>query len=202
MIEIEKKFFLTASEKEALLQDAETLGQKILEDSYLDTKDFQLTKRDMWFRERNGAYELKVPLKTHTETSFITNQYHELTDKEEIRHELSLDTSGDFETALSIAGITSFMTCYTARSSYEKQGFHIDVDSVTYAGSDFEYNLAEIETLVIDESEATGAESRIVEFAKSHGLTTDRTILGKVGAYLKAERPEHYKILVDAGVLK
>lgn len=201
MIEIEKKFLLTKIEEQALLQDAEELGQKIVEDSYLDTPDYSLTRRDLWFRERDGAYELKVPLKATGDTPAATNRYHELTDIDAIRQELSLDTTVGFEEALSLADITRFMTCYTNRRSYEKQDFHIDIDSVTYNDSDFTYALAEIEVLINNESQADEAENRIVDFARSFGLTTDQVILGKVGAFLKAERPEHYKILVDAGVL-
>lgn len=202
MIEIEKKFLLTETEQQAPLQDATELGQKTIDDTYLDTADYSLTSRDLWLRERDGAYELKVPLRSAGSPSSATNRYHELTYVEEIHEALNLSAAVDFETALSLAGIARFMTCHTTRKSYEKQGFRIDVDTVTYAESAFEYALAEIESLIEDESGADEAERHIVEFAKSYGLTTDRVILGKVGAYLKAERPNHYGVLVDAGILK
>jgi adenylate cyclase class IV len=201
MIEIEKKFLLTGIQQQALLEGAHELGEKIVEDSYLDTDDYRLTGKDFWFRERDGSYELKAPLKSSNGSPSATNRYHEITSLEAIRQELELDATADFEVALATAGITRFVTCFTSRKSYEKQGFHIDIDAATYLDSDFVYALAEIELLVDDESQADEAERRIIEFAKSFNLTTDQVVLGKIGTYLQSESPTHYQSLVDAGIL-
>lgn len=200
MIEIEKKFLLTTEQQGALLEDATELGEKLVNDSYLDTKDYSLTKNDLWFRERDGAFELKMPLKSGA--GVATNRYHELTEETDIARELGLGEAGDLKIALQQAGIEKFMTCYTQRKSYEKQGFHIDVDTVTYADSPFSYSIAEIELLVEDEQEADAAEARIIEFANQFDLVIDQVVLGKVAAFLKSEKPEHYNALVTAGVLK
>lgn len=202
MIEIEKKFLLTAQQQSDLLEGAEAHDLKLVEDSYLDTETFALTTNDLWFRERDGAYELKVPLKSGSGSYASTNRYHELTDIEEIARELGFDAGLDFETSLSRAGISKFISLTTSRQSYEKAGFHIDVDAITYADSTFEYAVAEIELLIEDEEGADEADRRIVEFAKQFDLVTDQVILGKVAAYLKSESPQHYAALVDAGVLK
>lgn len=202
MIEIEKKFLLTKQQQERLLSDAAELGEKKVVDSYLDTDDYQLTTADFWFRERNGTYELKAPLRTGSGSYEATNRYHEITDLHEIAAKLQLEPGVDFETALSRAGIKRFMTCYTDRRSYEKQGFHIDIDAATYQDSAFRYAIAEIELLIENEAEADEADRRIVEFAKGFDLTVDEVVLGKVAAYLKAEKPDHYDALVAAGVLK
>lgn len=202
MIEIEKKFLLTEEQQSDLLDGAQELGVKLVEDSYLDTDAFTLTTNDLWFRERDGVYELKAPLKSGSGSSVKTNRYNEITDMEEIAQVLGFNAELDFETSLSRAGIKKFMTIMTSRTSYERQGFHIDVDSATYPGSTFEYAVAEIELLISSESEADEADRRIVEFAKKFDLTTDQVVLGKVGAYLKVEKPDHYEVLVGAGVLK
>lgn len=202
MIEIEKKFLLSDTQQQALLKDAHALGEKSVEDSYFDTDDFYLTRQDYWLRERNGAYELKAPLKSSSGSPTATNRYHELTSLEEICQELALNLTTDFEAALSTAGIKRFITAYTSRTSYEKQGFHIDIDAVAYRNSDFVYALAEIELLVNNESDADDAERRIIAFAQDFNLTTDRVILGKVVAYLESENPSHFQALIDAGVLK
>lgn len=202
MIEIEKKFLLTEQQQVDLLDGAQKLGLKLVEDSYLDTDTFSLTTNDLWFRERDGAYELKAPLKSGSSLPTTTNRYNEITDVEEIAQVLGFDAQLDFETSLSRAGIKKFMTIFTSRNSYEKQGFHIDVDSATYLDSTFEYAVAEIELLINSESEADEADRRIVEFAKKFKLTTDQIVLGKVASYLKAEKSEHYTALVNAGVLK
>lgn len=200
MIEIEKKFLLTDGQMQALLANARELGEKSVTDSYLDTANYNLTTNNFWFRERNGAYELKAPLTSKSRRSATTNRYHELTELESIRQTLELDTTSDFATVLSDAGIKRFMTCFTHRTSYAKQGFTIDVDAVTYLDSQFKYAIAEIELIVDDESQADEAERRIIEFAKQFNLTTDQVILGKVAAYLKTERTDHYDILVEAGI--
>lgn len=202
MIEIEKKFLLTDAQQQSLLEGSEELGEKIVNDSYLDTSDYRLTTADYWFRERDGVYELKAPLKTSNGLGTATNRYHEITNIEEITQELNIPVESDFATALSTASIKRFMTCYTRRNSYEKQGFHIDVDEVSYDDSQFTYAVAEIELLIDDESQADDAELLIVEFAKKFDLVTDQVVLGKVAAFLRAEKPDHYETLVAAGVLK
>lgn len=202
MIEIEKKFLLTQEQQINLLDGAQKLGSKLVEDSYLDTDQYSLTTQDLWFRERDGAYELKAPLKAGSGSYVATNQYHEITDVEEIARALEFDPALNFETSLASAGIKKFMTVFTSRTSYEKEGFHIDVDTATYQDSVFEYAIAEIELLIHEESDASNAESRIIAFAKTFDLTTDQVVLGKVAAYLKAENPTHYEALVSARVLK
>lgn len=199
MIEIEKKFLLTADEQRALLDGANAHGEKLVEDSYFDTDDYQLTSKNFWFRERDGVYELKAPLQSTSQTN-ATNRYDEITDIEGISQKLNLPLGDDFPAIIAAAGIKKFVTCYTVRNSYEKAGFHIDVDKATYLGSAFEYAVAEIELLIDDESQADDAESRIITFAKQFDLTTDQKIIGKIGAYLKVEKPEHYQLLINAGV--
>ena len=201
MIEIEKKFALTPLQKEALLYGARPLGQKVVEDDYFDTDDYSLTKHDFWFRKRDGAYELKVPLQSGSGSYGATNRYHELTDLADIARELKASTD-NFEEALSLVGIKRFMTCFTDRTSYEKDGFHIDIDAASYRDTDFTHAVAEIELLIEDEAGADAADDKIMEFAKQFNLTTDQVVLGKVAAYLQAERPDHYEALIAAGVLK
>lgn len=203
MIEIEKKFILTEKQQNDLLDGAQELGLKLVEDYYLDTGAFSLTTNDLWLRERDGMHELKVPLKSGSGIYTVaTNRYNEITDTKEIARVLGFNAELDFETSLSHAGIKKFMTILTSRKSYEKQGFHIDVDSATYPGSTFEYAVAEIELLINSEAKADEADSRIVEFAKKFNLVTDQVVLGKVVSYLKAEKADHYEALVNAGVLR
>lgn len=201
MIEIEKKFLLTSKQQHDLLDGATELSEKLVTDSYLDTSDYRLTMNDLWFRERDGTYELKMPLTSGSGTA--TNRYHELTDVTDIARELGIGgETDDLTKSLREAGIVPFMTCFTQRKSYEKQGFHIDVDTVTYQNSSFAYAIAEIELLVESEAEADNAEARIIEFAKQFDLVIDQIVLGKVAAFLKFENPVHYETLVSAGILK
>lgn len=198
MIEIEKKFLLSDEQRSRLLNGAESLGGKNMEDSYYDTDDYTLTRDDYWLRMRDGAYELKAPLKSSG--SGATNRYNEITELAGIAQELGLP-SGDLELELSRAGIKQFITCYTARESYGRDRFHVDIDQVTYRDSDYSYAIAEVELLVADESQAAEAEVKILQLADELDLTVGQTIPGKVIAYLQVEAPEHYQALVDAGVI-
>jgi adenylate cyclase class IV len=196
-----KKFLLTSEQQRYLLEGAEKLQTKTVTDSYYDTSDYQLTRRDFWLRLRDGSYELKAPLR-HSSTKMDTNQYHELTDITDIVRELKLPSDGNFEAMLTQAGITQFVTCFTQRASYSKQGFHIDVDTASYADSGFHYALAEIELLVENEDQAEEAEQRIIAFAQQNNLKTDTFILGKIGEFIHTQQPERFDALVRAGVLK
>lgn len=201
IIEVEKKFLPTPDQQAALLKNAKLLERKIVTDTYFDTPTYKLSTRDFWLRERDGAYELKAPPKAGSGSYNGTNRYHEITDPKLILQELGLDPNEAVEVAFSKAGIAPFMTCYTNRSSYEKDGFRIDVDSATYNGSEFTYALIEIE-LLVDEAGADAADHRIVEFAQQFNLRADEVILGKIAAFLKEELPEHYQALADANILK
>ena len=46
------------------------------------------------------------------------------------------------------------------------------------------------------------AEQKVIEFANECRLTTDQIILGKIVAYLQAEKPDHYNALLDANIIK
>jgi uncharacterized protein YjbK len=201
-IEIEKKFLLTPDQQATLLKDATDLGHKRVEDIYFDTKDYSLSLRDLWLRRRDGVYELKAPASVGSGSLAGTNRYHELTDDSEIAKALGIEISDCLERSLTDFDIHPFVTCYTDRASYEKQGFHIDIDQATYRDSSFSYSVAEIELLVETEGEANEADDRIMAFAADHNLTSDTVIHGKIGAFLEAERPKHFKTLMDAGILK
>ncbi len=201
-VEVEKKFILTPEQKEVLLDGAEKLGGTTIEDTYFDTEDYQLTLNDMWFRRREDEYELKAPIAAGSGSHEGTNRYHEITSLDQISELLRLEQGIDFEVALSKAGIHRFVTCYTNRTSYLKDGFKIDIDKATFANSQFSHAVAEVELLVDDESKVGKADRGIIEFARQHGLTVDQAVMGKIVAYLQAERPKHFKKLVDARVVK
>lgn len=203
MIEVEKKFILSAEQQQELLEGAESLSTKAItiEDLYFDTEDYRLTSQNLWLRQRDGDYELKAPLQSDGDSRKGANRFRELTSLDEIRAELQLASDVDFEVALSRAGIERFMTCYTNRKSYLKDQFKIDIDKATYSTSLFTHAVAEIELLVDEESQADAAEESIIEFAKAHNLATDQIVLGKIAAFLQVERPKHFRQLVAAHVL-
>ena len=198
MIEIEKKFQLSPEQEKRLLDGATFLSQIKIFDVYFDTRDHRLTKQDIWLRTRNGDFELKVGLKDHDMR--VINQYEEITDQNEIRKRLEIPTEASLDEDLLKQGYAPFVSCHTTRKTYEKDGFRIDLDQVEYE-SDLEYSIAEIELQVDDERERPQAIEKIVTFAKKH-LLTDELVRGKVVEYLLQKRYEHYRELVEVGVVK
>jgi len=202
MVEVEKKFLLSDEQKTQLLDGAEFLYEKVITDSYLDDNNYSITKADLWLRLRDGVFELKAPLLSGSGSYDGANRYRELTEDSEIVDELALSVDRPLKNELGRLGILPFVTSYTTRQSYAKQGFTIDIDSATYKNTDFTYNVAEIELLAEDESQADACEEHIMMFAKQYGLETNSVVLGKVAAYLQHERRGHYEALVKARVLK
>ena len=198
MIEIEKKFHLSAEQQKRLLDGAVFISEKQVSDTYFDNKTFDLTTKDWWLRNRNGDFELKVALAGHDMR--VINQYDEITDEDEIRAKLNLPKTDSLHDDITSNGFLPFVNCTTTRREFKKDNFTIDLDEVEY-DSDFEYNIAEIEVTFEKEEDKQAAIDSILEFAKKHNLT-DEPVRGKVIEYLLEKRPKHYQALVDAEVVK
>lgn len=201
MIEVEKSFILTKQQQEALTRDADFVKTKKITDTYFDMPGNLLTLSNRWLRSRNGHFELKTPIVFGSKASGATTVYHELETEPEIRHELQLVKNGTLPVDLEQAGYQGFITCHTVRDTYKKGDFTFDIDTVTYEGTDFVYAIAEIELMVEDKNDVAAATKRIVDLSQHYGIAHDDVLLGKVGIYIKRERPEHFAVLVAAGVL-
>jgi adenylate cyclase class IV len=200
MIEVEKKFLLSGDEEARLIEGAQLISEKVINDSYYDNNDYDITLANMWLRQRDNAFELKVPLRVSDNRT--VDQFREITDQLQIAVMLGLPADEpNFAMVLQKAKYVPFMNVYTTRRTYRKDGFTIDLDTVMYENSEFRYAIAEIEKLVEDEADMPAAVNDIIAFAAEHGLTTDQFILGKVGAFLKSEKPSHYEALVAVGIL-
>ena len=197
MIEVEKKFLLNEQDKERLIKNAEFLGERVFTDIYYDTQDFSLTTNDKWLRCREGQFELKTSLYVGLER--LADQYDELTDEPKIREALDLSSGGSFEDDLAKAGLSPFCSYKTTRRKYKKGPFIVDLDTVDF--QDFTYHIGEIELMVREKSEIEKAVGKIIVFAKEQKLTS-APVRGKVVEYLKRFRPNHYRALVQAKVVK
>lgn len=198
MIEIEKKFNLTKEQEENLKKDAAFISKKEMVDSYFDNEKFDLTKNDVWLRERNGQFELKVCQDKNIERK--ADQYDELEDEDKIREFLKIKKQGSFIEDIKKAGYLPFCELKTIRSKYKSDSLMIDIDEVRSDG--YFYALVEIEMMVENQSQTKDAADKIVEFAKSKGLETGVYTRGKVLEYIRQKRPEHFKVLVEAKVVK
>lgn len=197
MIEVEKKFSLNEVQESKLIDGAIFDSEIIIQDSYYDKSNYELTTKSFWLRNRNGKFELKTPSGNNAERG--TDHYHEITADEEIKSILNLPVETPLETALSSAGYFPFCSFKTIRRKYKNGEFNIDIDRIDY-GDNFLYQVAEIE-VIAEDSKAKEAEESILNFAKKLGLDL-KTIRGKVINYLFNKKPEHYKVLELAGVLR
>lgn len=197
MIEIEKKFVLKEREKKQILKNAQFLGNKVFTDIYYDTKDYSLTLKDYWLRFRDGKAELKVPIKKENNT-FI-NQYEEITDEERIRQKINIPKGKDLVSDLNANNYIPFCKCKTTRTKYRKGLFSIDLDFVDF--NDFSYNIAEVETMIEEETAIDDAIEKINSFAKENNLELE-SVKGKVIEYINKKIPHLYSKLLSKGIVK
>lgn len=194
MIEIEKKFILTKKQEKNLIKDADFLGEKKFTDIYYDNSNFSITTKDIWLRERDGKFELKLPINISIKER-TSDQYRELEDECDILKYFNADNKSvkDF---LSEKGYRPFCIITTTRKKYKKNNFNIDLDIM-----DFGYTLAEIEYMINDNLEIEKATQSITSFAIKHNINTSTAIYGKVIEYLRIKNPTHFYALINAKVI-
>lgn len=196
MIEIEKKFILTKDQKDNLIDEAEFLGEKKFTDIYYDNADFTLTKSDIWLRERDGKFELKIPMNESIKNR-VSDQYRELDNERDILQYFRSGINKSLADFLNQSRYEPFCFITTTRKKYKKNNFSIDLDSM-----DFGYQIAEIEYMTDDESKIQESTESIITFAKKHYINTDAVVRGKVVEYIRLNNPRHFQILIEAQVIK
>lgn len=187
MIEVEKKFILSADDMARLTEGAEFLGEKKFVDVYYDNADHALGKKDWWVRCRAGRFELKMAMVSYKERSM--GHYEEIESEDAIKRELNIASERPLREILPSFGYRPFATIGTTRKKYKSEAFAIDIDS-----ADFGYEVAEIELMVNTKSEMEAANRKIIAFAESRGLKIE-LVRGKVMEYLRRNDPEHMKAL-------
>ncbi|HAR99657.1 MAG: hypothetical protein US57_C0010G0026 [Candidatus Moranbacteria bacterium GW2011_GWC2_37_73] len=198
MFEVEKKFILSESDIERLVGGADFVGEKTFTDVYYDTDEFALTKNDIWLRKRGEDFELKLPM--HLGDKNFSQQYQEIEGEEKIREIFAIAKINDFESDIEAFGYKPFCNCVTTRKKFKKEEFVIDLDNVVYDDKGV-YNIGAIELLVEEKKQMAEALEKIEKFAQKNGLKS-LPVKGKVIEYLLRSKPDHYRALVEAGVVK
>lgn len=193
MIEVEKKFTPTAEQQEALLEGAEFVSKKTMHDRYYD-RGYELSVKSFWLRNRDGRWELKVPMREMNGKRNSVELYDELEDDASIITKLDLPLSELTDEAMAKEGYVPYAEYQTTRETYTKEGFTITIDSTSFG-----YDQCEIELLIEDAGKAEAAADRIIVFATEQGLDTGFT-LGKVEMYLKGHDMDRYLAMQEAGV--
>jgi len=194
--EIEQKFEPKLESVESLTAEAEFVGEKINHDEYFDNERYSLTTRDVWLRRRNGEFQMKVPFNEDIKDRTL-DRYQELEGEEAIAEYFDWDLSArSFEDYLN-ENFAPFIDFESTRQKFgHPGGFTIDIDR-----TDFDYDMLEIELLVDNKEEMPEAAERIRNEAKKHGLKVGYRY-GKVIELIRRQSPEHFKKLVEAGVIK
>ncbi len=198
MIEVEIKVSLEGEAEKKLIEGAQLLSEKTIDDAYYDTADYGLTTRDFWLRKRNGRFELKKPVNNEWEfDKRKANQYEELEDDEAIKTALDLPKESSLETELQACGYTVFCRVVSTRRKYRNQEFAVDLDK-----ADFGFELGEVELMVEDALKAEEAEKKILAFLEEKGISTEVRKTGKIIEYIKRFNPNQYEILQKAGMIR
>jgi len=197
MIKVEKKFILTAKDIEKVLEISQFVDERLFRDIYYDTDDYFLSQKDIWLRSREENFELKVPVYSGLQRKI--DQYEFVIEDGKILQKLGIVRVHGIKKDLEVAGYIHFCDLKTTRKKYLCGEFSIDLDFVEC--EDFTYNIAEIGLTIMDESLVKQAVEKILEFSKSLGLK-DVYVNGKVREYLKQKRPDHYKVLLNSGMIK
>ena len=177
MVEVEKKCLATASFLSFLKSNAEKIGEYILE-----FEDLRLIKNDIWLRRRNGKYELKVPMSFNNKKSDV---YEEIEDEEKILAKLNLKNFDDLK---------ELSTLITRRQTFKINDFHIDLDEITSPGTDFLYNMMEIELMVEFSEDYKNAQNKILEFMLTHSIKNE-IVNGKFVEYVRCYRQDVFEVL-------
>jgi adenylate cyclase class IV len=176
MIEVEKKFQPTDEQLEKMLEGAEFLGESVNHDIYYDYSDYRLFKSEVFLRERNGVFELKIK-----RASGVSKEI-----EEELEIKNFLGITDELREFLK-ANMIIVMEFSNNRKSYLKEGFHIDLDNMSFGDKG-----CEIELLLNDSDDTEKEGQRIIDFATKYGIEETKNYRKRI-SYLKRFKPEIYK---------
>lgn len=196
MFEVEKKVALKEADLKTIERLGTFLGSRILTDTYFDTADFRYTTNDIWLRERECQFELKIGVRG---IKGQVDRYEEVTNESKILKKLGLEKEKDLYKALTNAKIFPYATFQTARRKYQIEEFTIDLDLAYF--DDFIYRIAEIEMVVNKESKISQAEKSIIQFIERLGLDLNQPVKAKLIEFLSQKNPTHYQALVASGIV-
>lgn len=197
MIEVEKKVCITDKDLKKIEELGVFLETQTLTDTYFDTEDFRYTTNDMWIRERDCKFELKIAIKG---LKGQIDHYEELREEKAILSKLGLEREKDLSKAFVKAKIFPYATFQTLRRKYQINEFIVDLDMAYF--DDFIYRIAEVEILVSDESKVPQAEKKLEAFMEKIGLDTSKSIKPKLIEFLSHKNPTHYQALIASGIVK
>ncbi len=209
--EVECKFRYTDAVEAILAALGKPLGTKRFTDVYWDTNGCHLTTNDLWLRQRDGVWELKVPaFAANTMGSVdVYDEHHGLERVDAFLSKqmakLSLTRDGTGTPPMETFGLHPFAVIVTNRTSFavtpsfDKSNIVVRVD---LDRTDTNYKIGECELLVTDANDVQRAGGILQKFCRELALDTTPPIRGKVLEFIAHNRPKHYEMLVDCGLVQ
>lgn len=190
MIEIEFKLQVTSEEKEKLLAGAIFVSRKTNVDAYYDSPDFSLVAQDIWLRERNGCFELKLPREGNDNES---TSYQEIEDEQEIKKYFSIPGEENLVSGLTRIGYAKFAIFHTERESYEREGIVLDFDTTIFDDDTSNpFVMVEAEVMAADDADIVKEKESLKAKVTSFGVEL-KSGGGKGGEYFCRYHPEIFK---------
>lgn len=198
-IKIEKKVKLDPYHIEQIEKMGTFVKEVQFRDTYFDRADFYLTIQNIWLRQREHKFELKVGIKGRDGS---IDRYEEITNEQKILSYLDLTSnfSGNALDTFSNADIVPFSSFITQRKSYILGEFSIDIDIANFG--DLIYRVAEFELLVSSLDQVKDAEKKIENILQQMNIDSSIIIPAKLTYYLYHKRQKHYKALIDNQVIQ
>lgn len=197
MIEVEKKVILNKDQLVMLRKQSIFLKKEKISDVYFDNEKCELTLANQWLRRRMDKFELKIGPNS---TSSFVDLYQEITDEKMIREILKLDASVSLTEALCKKNILPFCSFFTYREKYKLDEINIDIDMADFG--DFSYSVGEFEIMVYEKDEIEAASKKIEKKLLDLNIISNVPVQAKLSYYLMKKRPDHYRKLIDAKVIR
>ncbi|KAG9486939.1 hypothetical protein GDO78_007024 [Eleutherodactylus coqui] len=204
-IEVERKFVPGPEvEKSLCALGAELVEEITFRDSYYDSPDLRLTLNDIWLRRREDNWELKHPPQRGARgLNGASTQYMELTSSDDIICRVSEELGVPCPRNIESFGLNEFASFVTRRRRFQlplgensKTKVVVDLDE-----ADFGFAVGEVEVLVKTQEEVEDAFKKLEEICRLLGVFRETPVQGKVSTYLKMNRAEHYRQLLEAHVI-
>ncbi|XP_063313215.1 thiamine-triphosphatase-like [Pelobates fuscus] len=204
-IEVERKFVPGPEVEDQLLTLGAVLQDEMkFQDSYYDSPDLRLTLADMWLRKRADSWELKHPLVRGARgLNGTSTQYQELNNEAEIICRVSEELGVPCPHNLESLQLEEFARFVTTRRKFllplddnSNHNVVVDLDM-----TDFGFAVGEVEVLVQTKEEVQSALVKVDDICKKLGVFSISPVPGKMSTFLKRNREEHYRKLLEVHVL-
>jgi hypothetical protein len=201
--EIEIKLSVGPLDLDKLVFGFESLGLQMIRDEYYDSSSFWLTKKDVWLRKRTDSDGVRFEMKmgsAYNKTSSDVTDHEEVLDPNRIAKFLGIPVSRLSDDGLRENGYVSFCSCLTSRSRWKNGVFTIDIDEAVFEGyPNFSFPVVEIE---VESDDPKIAGKLVKDLLFERGVNFKLLSLGKIHEFLRLHRPEHFRVLLEVGVVK